>query len=77
LAYNSINTAPIETIEAFVKNGRKVKALPIDSKLIKEHFLKVKNADINFEEVLDKQIKDGLEAFKNAFQNILESLWMK
>ena len=74
LAYNSVNTAPIETIEAFVKNGRKVKALPIDSKLIKEHFLKVKNADINFEEVLDKQIKDGLEAFKNAFKDILESL---
>ena len=74
LAYNSINTAPIETIEAFHKGGKKKKVFPISEKIIKEHFAKVKSAGINFESVLDKQISDGLESFKDAFKDILESL---
>lgn len=74
LAYNSVNTAPIETIEAFVKDGKTQKALPIEEKIIDEHFEKIKNCGINFDTVLDKQISDGLEAFKVAFGEILESL---
>ena len=74
LAYNSVNTAPIDTIKAYYANGAKEKALPISSDIIKAHFEKVKNAGIDFDEVLDKQIADGLEAFKNAFKDILESL---
>ena len=74
LAYNSVNTAPIDTIKAYYENGSKDKALPISSDIIKAHFEKVKNAGIDFDEVLDKQIVDGLEAFKEAFKDILESL---
>ena len=74
LAYNSVNTAPIDTIKAYYENGAKDKALPISSDIIKAHFEKVKNAGIDFDEVLDKQIADGLEAFKEAFKDILESL---
>ncbi len=74
LAYNSVNTAPIDTIAAFHKDGTKEKALPISQEIIKAHFVKVKNAGIDFEAVLDKQIADGLEAFKDAFSDILESL---
>ncbi|MEN8304445.1 MAG: transaldolase, partial [Campylobacterota bacterium] len=44
LAYNSVNTAPIDTIKAYYENGAKDKALPISSDLIKAHFLKVKDA---------------------------------
>jgi transaldolase len=74
LAYNSVNTAPIDTIKAFHANGLKEKALPISQEVIKAHFLKVKNAGIDFEAVLDNQIFDGLEAFKDAFNDILDSL---
>ncbi len=74
LAYNSVNTAPIDTIEAFHKSGEKVKALPISPEVIKAHFILVKNAGIDFEAVLDRQIADGLDAFKDAFRDILESL---
>ena len=74
LAYNSVNTAPIDTIKAYYENGDKDKALPISADVIKTHFEKVKNAGIDFDEVLDKQIADGLEAFKEAFKDILESL---
>ena len=74
LAYNSVNTAPVDTIEAFHNNGLKEKALPIDRAIIDAHFKKIKEANIDFEAVLDKQIEDGLVAFKDAFQEILETL---
>jgi len=74
LAYNSVNTAPIDTIKAYYSNGRKDKALPISKDVIKAYFEKVKNAGVDFDEVLDKQIVDGLDAFKDAFKDILESL---
>ena len=74
LAYNSVNTAPVDTIKAFNANGAKDSALPISPKTIEEHFVRVKNLGIDFEAVLDKQISDGLESFKDAFKDILESL---
>ena len=74
LAYNSVNTAPIDTIKAFHKNGVKKKVLPISDKVIKKHFEKISVAGIDFSAVLDKQISDGLVAFEDAFKEILESL---
>ena len=74
LAYNSVNTAPIETIDAYVSMGLREKALPISEKVINEHFAKVKAAGIDMNDVYAKQISDGLSAFKDAFQDILENL---
>jgi len=74
LAYNSVNTAPVDTIKAFHENGLTESALPISSKTIDEHFEKVKRLGIDFDSVLDKQISDGLESFKVAFKDILDSL---
>jgi len=76
LAYNSVNTAPIDTIKAYEKNGGTEKALPIDAVVIEKHFSKIKELGIDFEAVLDKQISDGLEQFKDAFKEILEALWI-
>lgn len=74
LAYNSVNTAPVDTIKAFDKNGVKESALPISDKIMQEHFSKIEALGIDFNSVLDKQIADGLEAFKEAFKDILEAL---
>ena len=74
LAYNSVNTAPIETIQAFDEHGSKEKALPLSQELIKNHFLLLQNHGIDFEKILDTQIAEGLEAFKDAFKDILETL---
>ena len=74
LAYNSVNTAPIDTIMAFHANGKKEKALPIAKETIENHFKKIAASGIDFEEILDKQISDGLLSFENAFRDILESL---
>ncbi len=74
LAYNTVNTAPVDTIKAYVADGKKEKKLPIDKEKIKEHFDKIAQAGIDLEAELNKQISDGLEAFKVAFKDILESL---
>ena len=74
LAYNSVNTAPIDTIKAFHANGVKKQALPISDEVIQEHFKKISQAGIDFEAILDKQISDGLVAFEDAFKEILEAL---
>jgi transaldolase len=74
LAYNSVNTAPIDTIKAFHAKGAKEKVLPISEDMIKEHFAKISACGIDFDEVLQKQINDGLSSFKDAFRDILEAL---
>ncbi len=74
LAYNSINTAPIQTIDAYVKRGDIEAKLPIDKKTISEHFDMVASVGIDFNEVIQEQIRDGLDAFKVAFKEILEAL---
>jgi len=74
LAYNSVNTAPIDTIKAFHKDGKKIQKLPILQEKIDYHFESIANADIDFDEIVQKQIEDGLEAFKIAFKEILEAL---
>lgn len=74
LAYNSVNTAPIDTIKAFYASGAKEKVLPISSSITKEHFSKIASVGIDFDELIEKQISDGLGAFKDAFRDILESL---
>jgi len=74
LAYNSVNTAPVETIKAFYESGEIQKALPISKDVIKKHLKKVQSVGIDLDKVIQMQISDGLEAFKDAFKDILESL---
>jgi transaldolase len=74
LAPNSVNTAPIETIKAFVANGKKNAQLPIEDTTILEFFNNIKSEGIDFDVLLQQQIDDGIEAFKIAFQEILENL---
>lgn len=74
LAYNSVNTAPVETIKAFDKEGKKEQALPIAQEVIQSHFDAIEQAGIDFDALVQEQIRDGLQAFKDAFGEILESL---
>jgi transaldolase len=74
LAYNSVNTAPIDTIKAFNANGKQEKVLPIQHDVIIKHMNRVESVGINLDAVLQKQIDDGLAAFKEAFREIMEAL---
>lgn len=74
LAYNSVNTAPVDTIKAYIARGDKSAKLPIEQEKIDHFFEDIKNAGIDFDEVIRIQIEEGLEAFKIAFKEILENL---
>ena len=74
-AKKSINTAPIKTILAYEVNPNKGKlALPIEQNLIDEYFSILALNGINMQEVYEELLNEGLEAFKEAFRQLLESL---
>jgi len=74
LAKNSVNTAPIETIDAYVQGQDITPRLPLSQEVIQRHMSKVKEAGIDLDKEIDRQITDGLEAFKIAFKEILDAL---
>lgn len=74
LAANSVNTAPIATIEAYVAGGDNVIKLPLVPETIALHKEKVKDSGVDMNAVIEAQIQEGLDAFKVAFSEILSSL---
>lgn len=74
LAFNSINTAPIDTINAYVQRGDQRLRLPIPSQVIDSHRIHVAQTGIDMSQVIEDQITQGLEAFKVAFSEILRTL---
>ena len=74
LAFNSVNTAPIDTIKAYVQRDDHLLKLPVPSQLIDAHRIHVAEAGVNMSQVIAEQISEGLEAFKIAFSEILSTL---
>ncbi len=74
LASNSVNTAPIATIEAFVSGQDRQIKLPLDAEMIERHFEAVVAAGIDIDAEIDVLMHEGLEAFKLAFGEILDAL---
>jgi len=74
LAYNSVNTAPIATIDAFVEHGDTEAKLPVSPEKITAHFGRIAAAGIDMDAVVAQLMAEGLEAFKSAFAEILAEL---
>ena len=74
LASHSVNTAPLTTIESFVKNKGLSQKLPMEESDINGYFTKLADSGFDMHEVYDSLLKDGLEAFEKAFQEMLESI---
>lgn len=77
LAENSVNTAPIDTIKAFVERGDHRLKLPLPIQVIDAHRIHVNGAGVNMSTVIEEQIVEGLQAFKIAFSDILSALESK
>jgi len=74
-AKNSINTAPIDTIETYERNPNKGRlALPIKNSYIDNYFTSLSNLNIDINEVYSTLMSEGLKAFEEAFDKMLESL---
>jgi len=74
LAPNSVNTAPIKTIEAYVKDAPTAPKLPLAQEKIDELFERVTAVGIDVDEALESLLNDGLSSFKDAFKEILDEL---
>ncbi len=74
LAPHSVNTAPLATIEAYIAKEETQAKLPLEDSEINGYFTKLADCGFDMDEVYTKLLKDGLEAFEEAFQDMLDSI---
>ncbi len=74
LAAHSVNTAPLATIEAYCESEPSPEALPIDDAVINGYFTKLSDNGFDMDEVYASLLADGLKAFEEAFQTMLDTL---
>ena len=71
---NSINTAPLSTIEAWLEIGKKESSVVI-SEAECDTFLDLLDKNgFNVDKISNKLLNDGLEAFKISFKELLEKV---
>ncbi len=74
LLANSINTAPIDTIDAFVKTGIKEQREPIEIDIVDGFYEVIEEQEFDMDAIYTELMDEGLEAFKDAFADILKAL---
>jgi len=74
LAPHSVNTAPLTTIEAYISTKASAAKLPIDDNVINGYFTKLADNGFDMEKVYSQLLKEGLEAFEEAFQEMLDNI---
>ncbi|RLA62222.1 MAG: transaldolase, partial [Epsilonproteobacteria bacterium] len=72
LAAHSVNTAPLATIEAYTE--AKAAKFPLEDSEIKGYFTKLEDNGFSMDEVYAQLLKEGLDAFEKAFQDMLNTL---
>ncbi|MDR2341471.1 MAG: transaldolase [Campylobacteraceae bacterium] len=74
LYQNAINTAPLKAIESFMESlDTDERACP-SKQSIQEYFEEVESKGINIKNIYMELLNDGLEQFKQAFNEMLNSL---
>ena len=71
---NSVNTAPLATIEDWLTDGSKVETTLISEAECNKYFDLLKSNDIKMDAIYNKLLVDGLEAFKISFKDLLSKL---
>jgi transaldolase len=74
LAPHSVNTAPLATIQEYIKGVEASPKLPIFDDEIEEYFAKLEANGIDMQEVYNTLLSDGLVAFEKAFEDMLDTL---
>ena len=71
---NSINTAPLATIEDWLTDGSKVETPLMSESDCDKYFDTLKSKSIKMQTVYDKLLNDGLDSFKVSFRDLLSKL---
>jgi len=74
LAPHSVNTAPLATIESYITSKADASKLPLDEDVINGYFTKLADHGFDMDEIYAQLLKEGLEAFEKAFQEMLDSI---
>lgn len=69
-----INTAPLLTIEEYIKTPQETETLPLGIKITKPYFEKLEANGIDMFSVYDKLLDEGLKTFEDSFAKMLDSL---
>lgn len=71
---NSVNTAPLGTIDEWLNHGIKEPTVMITEDDCNEYFELLKENGIIIENIYTRLLDEGLEAFKQSFSDLLEKL---
>ncbi|PAF51656.1 transaldolase [Helicobacter sp. 13S00477-4] len=69
-----VNTAPLETIRAYLKNDSSEIKKPLNLEDIDKAFGEIRDAGIDIESLYVSLMKEGLEAFMKSFEDLLHSI---
>jgi len=71
---NCINTAPLDTINAWLKEGKQKQSEILEKDDCIKYFEVLKSHQIDIEKVYNELLQDGLSAFKVSFQELLKKV---
>jgi transaldolase len=71
---NTINTAPLATINDWIENGSKEESKIIDETECDLYFEKIAKKNINIDKVAQQLLSEGLTAFKSSFEVLLKKV---
>lgn len=71
---NSINTAPLGTIEEWLKDGKKEQSIIVSEDECDRYFASLEQNSIKLKDIYEKLLAEGLEAFKVSFKELLSKL---
>jgi len=74
LAPHSVNTAPLATIESFIAVKPTPPKFPLEESQIQGFFINLSDNGFEMDEVYASLLKEGLNAFEEAFSAMLETL---
>jgi len=71
---NSVNTAPLSTIEDWFKDGVKEETEIMSEEKCNEYFDLLKEKNVNMNKIYNDLLTQGLDAFKVSFKDLLSKL---
>ena len=74
IARDTVNTAPENTLEAFLAGGKVKEALSDDIKKAQDILIRLKRFGIEADAICQKLLKDGIILFENSFDSLLKSI---
>lgn len=74
---DTVNTLPLETIKAFLDHGKAENTIDRDISQAKLDLENLREAGINLDQITQKLLADGVQAFSNSFETLMAEIEKK